>query len=362
MSFGTDLQNRINELRDEGKVPTPPVDPIVPQDITAPPGNQEPTPPVTTVTTDPPSDPGVPPPVAPTNPLTPDQDYKSLYDQLQAEKAAKEQELAQIRTEAEALKGRFKDPYLANLVDAYEKGEDITPYLEARSINPDTMSGDDLIRRDLLAKFPTVEPHVIQALFEREKAKFNLDSEDPVDQAVGKAQYDAYVNELRAKTKQQYAKYIEPTERQTMTGAKDDELRQQIEAAHKAIDESELTKSLMATGKVEVKHGDLVANVGVDANKIITFAKDPNAFWSAFTKADGSTDFQKFYWVAALAANPEAFISALTSQGKTLGTEEILKQIENPSPPTNATTNPQGLTAQQQQAIASIQMALSGKK
>ena len=79
---------------------------------------------------------------------------------------------------------QFKDDYIKNAVEYYNKTGSLTPYLEATSVNYGEMSDEQIMRRELEQANPTLSAKAIERLYNRDIVnKYSLD-EDKYDQRI----------------------------------------------------------------------------------------------------------------------------------------------------------------------------------
>jgi hypothetical protein len=232
----------------------------------------------------------------------------------------------------EAPSYSFKDDFIKGAVEYYEKTGDLTPYLQAKTVDFNAMADEDIMRRELREQYPDVSDKAFDKLFKQQVVdKYKLDpeqwEEDDVD--LGKQLLKSEAAKLRAKYQdwQNGFKAPEPT------------VDNSIEDAQRALQEfaektkaNEATRSLLESKRIAIKDGDNVFNYELtDPNELLDMTVDNSKFFTQFVNGEGSLDYAKWYKTAAYAKNPEQFEKSLINYGKTLGREEIAKEIKNPS-------------------------------
>lgn len=273
-------------------------------------------------------------PVTPPTPETPltlaATDFDTQFKERVGGKYEKVEDVLSLVSQYEAKAKLLDDPYLATLVDKYHAGEDLTPYLQAKVVNYDTMSLEDLAEIHIRQKYPNASKEILAGLYDEEIIKgFGLDQED---NALGKFKFETEMGKVKEALKAEQAKYLTPTERISPTKEAEENLRREIEEFNKLVENDPTVKALLAEKKIAVKHGDESVYVGVDTpDDLVGMAKDSGAFFSLFKGANGQPDLEKFMRVAAYAKNPAAFEAALIAHGKTKATEGMITQLQNPA-------------------------------
>lgn len=231
----------------------------------------------------------------------------------------------------------FKDDFIKGAVEYYEKTGDLTPYLQAKTIDFNQMADEDVMRRDLREQYPDVSEKAFEKLFKQQVVdKFKLDpdqwEEDDID--LGKELLKSEASKLRAKY-QEWQNGFKAPERET----NESQIDTSAEDAQRALEEfaektksSEATKALIESKRIAIKTGDGEFNFEIsDPNQLLEMTIDNSKFFTQFVGAEGNLDYAKWYKTTAYAQNPEMFEKSLINYGKTLGREEITKEIKNPS-------------------------------
>jgi len=72
----------------------------------------------------------------------------------------------------------FKDDFIKGAVEYYEKTGDLTPYLQAKTVDFSTMDDAAIMRRNLREQYPDVSEKAFDRLFQQQVVdKFKLDPE-----------------------------------------------------------------------------------------------------------------------------------------------------------------------------------------
>ena len=243
----------------------------------------------------------------------------------------------------EALKLLGLDEFEIGLLKYRKETGDLTPYLEAKSVDYTKMSGEEIMRRNLRSLYKDLPDDEFDLIYQDEvtdRYKLDPDAYDEAAQKLGKIKLKVDSERVRQELIGKQAQFKIP-ERQKEE-VKPDNKAEEIAAAHKKMAEEweqnvrtnaatkELTdnKRLVLGGKesqfnYEVEDPEAAADAAVDNTK----------FWSLFNSDEHGTDFNKFYRVREYAKNPEKFEKALIDYGKSLGRKAEIDELKNPSKP-----------------------------
>ncbi len=262
-------------------------------------------------------------------PVTPD--FDALFKEKVGGKFERFDDFVSAYEAAQAKSKLLEDPFLDKLVNQYHTGEDITPYIHAKSMNYDAMALEDLARVKVQQTYPKAPQAIIDGLVEQSLEKYG----DLTDEsnALGKFMFETDMNKVREELKAEQQKYLVPDadSRQSPTKEATEKLRQQMEAFNGYVDAHAATQSLLQEKKITVRYGDEVVNVGVEnPERLIGYAKDANEFLKLFLSPDGSVDMEKFLRAASRAENEAAYDAALINFGKTKGTTAVIDKLQNP--------------------------------
>lgn len=261
-------------------------------------------------------------------------DFDTLFKEKTGGKFEKFEDFQSAFEQAQGKANLLNDPFLSNLIEQYNSGADITPYIHAKSMNYDAMALEDLARLKVQQAYPQAPQAIIEGLLEESLEKYgDLTDESNV---IGKYKFEQDMNSFREERKADQQKYLVPDadKRQSPNHEAENTLRQQIEAFNGYVDAHAATQSLLQNNKIAVRYGDEDVNVGVEnPSELIGYTKDTNEFLKLFVSADGSADIAKFLRVAAYAKNPAAFEAALINFGKAKGSTAIIDKLQNPVDP-----------------------------
>lgn len=230
----------------------------------------------------------------------------------------------------------WKDDFIKGVVEFYEKTGDITPYLQAKLVDFKGMSDEEVMRRSLREQYPDVSEKAFDRLYKQQIVdKYKLDVEDwgEEDSELGREL-------LKVEAEKQRQKYIEwqngfkapePVGTQEIQ-SQELELKEALQKFEQSVKSNPLTSQILNDKRIAIKVGDAEFNYELqDAKSMVDMTLDNNKFFQQFASADGQLDYSKWYKAVAYSQNPELFEKALVNYGKTLGREEVTKELKNPS-------------------------------
>lgn len=227
---------------------------------------------------------------------------------------------------------KFKDDFIKQAVEYYEKTGDLTPYLQAKTVDFQGMTDEEVMRRNLREQYPEVSEKAFDKLFKKEIIeKFKLeDGEWDEDEAeLGRELLKAEAGKIRNK-------YIDW---QKQFQAPEPEVTKEQEAiaeAYKKFEESvktsEFTKQVLESKRIAIKTGDDEFNFEVNQpDALVEMTLNNDKFFAQFANDNGQLDYARWYKTAAYSQNPELFEKSLINYGKAIGRNEVTKEIKNPS-------------------------------
>lgn len=231
----------------------------------------------------------------------------------------------------ETTEYKFKDDFIKKAVEYYEKYGNLTPFLEATSVDYDSVGDTDLLRMKFDKENSDLSPKARQRLFEKELEKYNLDSYDEDDAEVGQALLKRDAAKVRASLKDeqtQFVQSIQPSVQEPQVSK--EELDAQREQSRKIVEIG--VSSAIKNNFIKLEaNGEGINYQIADKNKVIDYALDSNQFLSTFAK-DGQVDWDKWTKVVAFAENPTVFIDELIKHGKSLGRKSMEAELKNVKP------------------------------
>ena len=232
---------------------------------------------------------------------------------------------------------QFKDDFIKSAVDYYNETGNLTPYLEATSVNYSEMSDEKVMRRDLEQAHPTLSKGAIERLYNREIVdKYSLDEDkfDEEEVELGKELLAADASKLRDKYVDEQKTFTHPVKDQTEETETVNQDEQRAEWTE-TVSSHKITKDVMDNKRILVSYGDEKFSYEVENPESLQEMTIDNAkFFDLFKDDKGDVNFDKWYRVLAYASDPEVYDSSLISHGQELGQEKVVSDLKNPTAPT----------------------------
>lgn len=225
---------------------------------------------------------------------------------------------------------QWKDDFIREAVEFYEKTGDLTPYLQAKTVDFNKMSDEEILRRNLREQYSDLTDKAFDRLYQKEvvdKYKLDADEYGEDDSELGRELLKAEASKVR----NQYIEW------QNKFKAPDPEVdNSQVEEALKKFEDdvrnNPMTQSILQNKKISLKIGDTEFNYEIpNADSLLNMTLDNDKFFSQFAGQEGNVDYARWYKTAAYSQNPELFEKALVNFGKTIGREEVTRELKNPS-------------------------------
>lgn len=234
---------------------------------------------------------------------------------------------------------QFKDDFIKNAVEYYNKTGNLTPYLEATSVNYSEMSDELVMRRDLEQANPTLSKGAIERLYTREIVnKYSLDEDrfDEDEVELGKELLAADASKLRDKYVDEQKNFTQPVKEET-EGNETVNQEEQLSKWTDTVSSHETTKDVLDNKRILISYGDDKFSYEVEnPESLQEMTIDNNKFFDLFKDDKGDVNFDKWYRVLAYATDPEVYDSSLISHGQELGQEKVVADLKNPTAPTKS--------------------------
>lgn len=235
-------------------------------------------------------------------------------------------------SDAEPVEYKFKDDFIKKAVEYYETYGTLQPYLEATSVDYDSMDDVDVLRLHFDKENADLSEKARTRLFEKELEKYNLDAYDEDDIEVGNALLKRDASKLRNSLKQEQTQFVQSiqTQREETPQISKEEMEAQAAQSRKIIEKG--VSGVVKNNLIKLEaNGEGINYQFADTNKVVDYAADSSKFLSTFAK-DGSVDWDKWTKVVAFAENPTQFISELIKHGKSLGRKSMEAELKNATP------------------------------
>lgn len=228
---------------------------------------------------------------------------------------------------------KFKDDFIKNVVEFYEKTGDITPYLQAKLVDFNGMSDEDVMRRNLREQYADLSDKAFDRLYKTQVVdKFKIDSDEwgEEDSELGRELLKSEASKVRNQYLDWQNNFKAPD--QEVGQESNDEAVEQLRRFEQEVKSNQYTKNLLEAKKISIKTSDGEFNYEIpEANSLFDMTIDNDKFFSQFANPDGQLDYNRWYKTAAYSQNPEMFEKSLINYGKTLGRSEVTREIKNPS-------------------------------
>jgi hypothetical protein len=261
-----------------------------------------------------------------------------LFEPVQEQTAETPQASAPIEQKdwKALLKEQGFDDYALGVLEYYKSTGDLTPYVEAKSVDYSKLSDEEILRRDLRSRYSELSDDDFDLLYQKRVVdKYKLDEiYDDTERRIGQIELKDDVRSIRDRLVEQQKNFRAPERTVDQSVDINQQVAEQYNQWKQVVDSDPTTQSLLNTKRISVGDGEQVVNFELEsADKILQSTYDPNAFFSSFVKPDGNVDLQKWYKAVAYAQNMQAFERAVINYGKTIGRQEVFNEIKNPPKP-----------------------------
>jgi len=228
-------------------------------------------------------------------------------------------------------KTSFKDDFIKDAVEFYNKTGSLTPYLEATSLNFEEMTDEKIMRHNLKSQNPTLSDRAIERLYLRDIInKYSLDADrfDEDEVELGKELLKADADKLRKTLVDEQKNFIQPESKPEDNS----EAEAQQTAFIESVNTNNVTRDLLENKRILVDYNDQSFSYEIEnPEQLKDMALDSTKFFALFQDEKGTIDFDKWYKVASYALDPETYNQSLISHGVGLGQEKVVKDLKNPS-------------------------------
>lgn len=225
----------------------------------------------------------------------------------------------------------YKDDFIKDAVEFYNKTGSLTPYLEATSLNFEEMTDEKIMRHNLKSQNPTLSDRAIERLYLRDIInKYSLDADrfDEDEVELGKELLKADANKLRDSLVDEQKNFIQPESKPEDNS----EAEAQQTAFIESVNTNKTTRDLLENKRILVDYNDQSFSYEIEnPEQLKDMALDSSKFFGLFQDEKGTIDFDKWYKVASYALDPETYNQSLISHGVGLGQEKVVKDLKNPS-------------------------------
>ena len=193
------------------------------------------------------------------------------------------------------------------------------------------MSDEELLRRELREQYSELSDGAFERLYKQQvvdKYKLDPDEWSEEDAQLERELMKVEASKLRSKYVEWQNGFKAPEPEPTDA---DKQMAEQMARFEQEVKTNPLTKGLVENKKISLKTQDGEFNYEVEPNALLDMTLDNDRFFAQFANDKGELDYERWYKVAAYSNNPEQFERSLINFGKTLGRQEIAKEIKNPT-------------------------------
>lgn len=281
-------------------------------------------------------------PAAPASPAPPAETEKVVDPELHPDPSWMKKDQAPAPAPAptltwkDILKEEGYGDFEIELLEYYKSTGDFTPYIEAKSVDYSKLSDEDILRRDLQAKYKDLSQDELDLLYKKRVVeKYNLDemySEE--EQKLGRIELKYDTQPIRERLAEDQKKFRAP-EKEVQTPVDQTQVLQaQAQQWKSTVDADPITHGLLNSKILAIGSGEQVANFEVsNVESVLEKTYNPQRFFESFTRQDGSVDLAKWYKVIAFAENMDMYDRTSINHGKTIGRKEVFEELKNPPKP-----------------------------
>lgn len=225
-------------------------------------------------------------------------------------------------------------------IDEYlSKGGNAIDFLNARAIDYNKVSDEDIIKADLQKQYPNFSPQQISLMFNR---KYNVsEGADPEDKEFAQLQLQADAYNSRQQKIQEQSKFKIPDTPILQKDEAYEQWKKEQESEPKLMEKfrsfyetHEATKALNESKRVAINLGEGVPpfNFTIDHPQVLTKAlTDGGAILNKLmTTQSGEPDVAKQHLVTLFSFNPEKFIQDIFKYGQSMGVrKELVEEGQN---------------------------------
>jgi hypothetical protein len=214
------------------------------------------------------------------------------------------------------------DDYLRQVIEKYQTDGTLDDYFKAYSVDYDSMSDQDMLKRNFFEQNKGLSDKAKERLWEKEISKYTIDPDEFSDDDIelGKELMKRDADKLRAEEKEKQKAFLSPKNESPKLDLQ--KLREQVEALPDV-------KKLKADKRISLSiDGQEVNYELTDPDFAVNSMVDDSGFYSLFTD-NGRLNTQKWAATVEFAKNQERFLKTVLDQGRSLGRAEIESEMKN---------------------------------
>ncbi len=221
---------------------------------------------------------------------------------------------------------KYKDDFIKKVVEKYESDGTLEDFFKAYSTDWDKMDDIETLKKDFFEReiATGLDKKVVEKLWNNKLREYNVDpdSVDAEELEVNLAILARDANRVRGEMKKKQQEYLQP---KTQSEQVD------VNRVRKVVESLPETQRLKSDKKLVFDINGTPFNFAVDnVDNIVESLVDENVFRQVFI-SNNKVDADRYMKAMAFGANPDAMIKAFVDHGRTLGRQEIEKELKNPS-------------------------------
>lgn len=249
----------------------------------------------------------------------------------------------------EVMKELGYDEFTIGMLKYKDSTGDITPYVQAKTINYDEVDGKDLIAMDLKRAHPELSDKSISIMLNKKLEQYHLDRDEfpeGSDEAIlGGELYNAEVKKLREKFKEEQNNFKAPENEQ------EKKYMEKVEKVNSSVKSNPAYQEFVNKKSVQVKFGEESFTVPIpNADEIASTAID--SIINASDRNDISAEeLSDYFDTLCYAAHKKEYRAAFAAHLATQQKVGLQNELQNVKKPENAEAPDEGnLTPAQQLA------------
>lgn len=255
-------------------------------------------------------------------------DWKAKYAELESKYKEIETKFAQA---SELLQKSIqpKDQFIEGMVKRYNAGEDLTPYIQAKTVNYDEMTPQDLLYQRVKIDNPEATKDELDKLYKYELKSYKIGSDEEFDaeeQEIGHIKLKNAAARWRNEFKELQSQYLAPPQQEE--GKVDEQTQNSYDQWVDYVNSAPVSKHLKEKKSLPVSYADADYFLPVvDADKLLEDVYHPEhpELAKSLFGTDGKLDIAKMLRVENYAMNEEKIIAKLIEIGKEMAKKEIIE-------------------------------------
>jgi len=208
-----------------------------------------------------------------------------------------------------------------------ETGRTIADYIRTQAIDYSKMSNEDVMRLSMKQNNPELTMDEVNVLMES-KYKLSKDKNSEADQTLGKIEMKKDVSKARKELIDIQNKYKMPIEEKGMSAEQEESIRSEwVENMSKEVDDVE-----SITFDINDKGEQFTFELNEDhRNDLMESNSNLNGYFDRYVDDEGGWDFDKLNMDMIILNNFQDIVRSVANQYRSKGTEQVVRDIKNPS-------------------------------